>query len=79
MKYITRGRESIITVEELEKEQYNVLLEFAKNQQLYPKNDININLQNTRHSKTKLKNIQYRIAIDKFISSKIDPYIEDRK
>ncbi len=79
MKYITRGRESIITVEELEKEQYNVLLEFAKNQQLYPKNDININLQNTSHSKTKLKNIQYRIAIDKFISSKIDPYMEDRK
>lgn len=75
MKYITCGKESIITVEELKKEQYNDLLKFAKNQHLHQENEINQNLENTRDCKVNLKNIQYSIAIDKFVSSKIEPFL----
>lgn len=38
-----------------------------------------LDLSNKADDKVKLKNLQYSIAIDKFISSKIEPYINNRK
>ncbi len=116
MKYVTRGKESIIKVKELKKNQYEAFVEFVKEQHFRQEDDIKKNLSNQEDTilktafdkdeplavnilvgilgswlivpsaildlsniadyKVKLKDLQYSIAIDKFVSSKISPYIE---
>ena len=118
MKYVTRGRESIIMVNELKEKQYNDFLEFAKEQGLRQECDIEKNLKSQEDTilktafdkdepiavnvmvgilaswlilpsaildassraddKAKLKNLQYSIAMDKFVASKIDPYVKKK-
>lgn len=119
IRFGTFGEKSIITVSALKKKQYKDFFNYAQEQQLRQKSDIEKNLKSQEDTilktvfdkdeplavnilagflgswlivpsalldwstiseeKEKLIGLQYGVAIDSFISSKIDPYTSGRK